>query len=160
MKKYLITLLLAVTAFTTAHAQFEEGKKYVGATLSGLGLSYSPNSKFSLGIGANGGYMVDKNWMLIADLGFNYTFKDLQQFNLGAKCRYYIEQNGIFASMGVQYIHLAKSTNDIQLTPEVGYCFFLTKNLVLDPSIYYDISLTHFSNLSKVGLKVGISVLF
>ena len=53
-----------------------------------------------------------------------------------------------------------KNFNDFQITPEVGYCYFLNKTVTLEPSIYYDMSLSSFSKKSKLGLRVGIGLYF
>lgn len=160
MKKLLFTLLLTVIGVSSASAQFEKGKKYIGATTNSAGLSYSKAEKFSLGVGVNGGYMFEEGWMAIAEAGFNYSNKDMQEFYAGAKCRYLIEQNGIFLQAGVKYVHHAPSFNDVQITPEVGYCFFLNRHLTIEPSLYYDISLSEFTDKSKTGLKIGLAWYF
>lgn len=160
MKKALLSLLFALVGMASASAQFEAGKKYLGVGLDGIGISYSEHNKFHIGFGAKAGYMIDDDMMLIGDLGFNYEYKDAQQVVIGGAFRYFIEQNGIFLQGGVHYLHEAPSVNDLQITPEVGYCFFLNRHLTVEPSVYYDISLGHFSNMSKFGLKIGLGWYF
>lgn len=160
MKKLLFTLLLAVLGFGSASAQFEKGKMYLGATTNSAGLSYSKNEKFKLNAGVNAGYMFEEAWMAIAEVGFDYSNKDMQTFNIGAKCRYLIEQNGIFLQLGAKYLHGAPNFNDVQITPEVGYCFFLNRHLTVEPSLYYDMSLSDLAEKSKTGLKVGLAWYF
>lgn len=160
MKKLLFTLLLAVLGISSASAQFEKGKMYLGATTNSAGLSYSKNEKFTIGAGVNGGYMFEDGWMAIAEAGFNYSNKDLQNFYLGTKCRYLIEQNGVFLQLGAKYLHGAPNYNDVMITPEVGYCFFLNRHLTIEPSLYYDMSLSDFTEKSKTGLKVGLAWYF
>ena len=160
MKKIIFTLLLAFVGIGSASAQFEKGKCYLGATTNAAGLSYSKKSEFGFNLGVNGGYMFEEAWMALAELGFDYHNSDLQQFYIGAKCRYLIEQNGLFLQLGAKFLHGAPNFNDIQLTPEVGYCFFLNHYLTVEPSLYYDVSLTDFSQSSKVGLKVGLAWYF
>lgn len=160
MKKLLITMLLAIVGVGSASAQFEIGKKYLGATTNSAGLSYSDATKFQIGAGVNAGYMFEQDWLAIAEAGFDYSNKDMQSFYLGAKCRYLIEQNGIFLQGGVKYLHSAPSFNDVQITPEVGYCFFLNRHLTVEPSFYYDMSLSDFTKKSKAGLKIGLGWYF
>lgn len=160
MKKLLFTLLLVTFGIGTASAQFEKGKKYIGATTNSAGLSYSKDTKLSLGLGINAGYMFEEAWMAIAEAGFNYTHKDMQQFYIGAKCRYLIEQNGLFLQAGLKYVHEAPSFNDLQITPEIGYVFFLNHNLTVEPSLYYDISTYDFDHHSKAGVKIGLAWYF
>ena len=64
MKK-LIMMLAVLTATLTASAQFEQGKLYFGSSLSSLDLSYSGSSKLNLGMGAQAGYLVDDNLMVL-----------------------------------------------------------------------------------------------
>ena len=57
MKK-IAMLIMALALTLTANAQFEKGKKYVGASLTGLNLSYRGMDDLSLGLQANGGYFL------------------------------------------------------------------------------------------------------
>ena len=59
----------------------------------------------------------------------------------------------------LEKINAAKN-NSINLTPEVGYCFYVNHFLSLEPSLYYNISLNDFSDSSKVGLKLGLGFYF
>lgn len=160
MKKVLFTMLLALVGATSAQAQFESGKKYLGVGIDGVGISYSQHSKLHFGLGAHAGYMIEDNFMLLGDLGFNYEKKDAQQVVIGGAGRYYIEQNGIFLQVGAHYLHEAPNFNDFTITPEVGYCFFVNGHLAIEPSVYYDVSVTSFSDKSKFGLKLGLGWYF
>ena len=153
-------MLLVLVGVASASAQFERGKKYLGVGLDGIGISYSEYNKLHIGIGAHAGYMIYDDFMLIGDLGFNYEKKDAQNVVIGGSGRYYIRQNGIFLQLGAHYVHEFPSFNDFQLTPEVGYCFFTGKHLTIEPSVYYDISVTDFSDKSKFGLKIGLGWYF
>ena len=152
--------MLFMFSFTASFAQFEEGKIYLGTSFDGAGLSYSETTKLTIGVGANAGYMFMRDWLAIGEAGFNYSNKDLQELYVGAKCRYFIEQNGLFLQGGVKYLHRVGGYNDLQLTPEVGYCFFLNKNLTVEPSVYYDMSLSDFSDKSRFGIKIGLGLYF
>lgn len=160
MKKVLLSMLLAFMGVTGAFAQFEAGKMYLGADLQGIGLSYSEYNKFHIGVDGHAGYMVEDNWMLLADVGFNYEKSDAQQVTLGGAGRFYFQQNGIFLQLGAHYLHEAKSFNDFIITPEIGYCFFLNGHIAIEPSVYWDMSITNFSRKSKFGLKVGLGWYF
>lgn len=160
MRKLLFTALIALFTVTSASAQFEKDKWYVNASFSDFGLSYSEITDFALNVGLNAGYMVEDDWMLMAEVGLDCSNSDCNSVFAGAKCRYYIEKNGLFLSLGCKWIHMKKSINDFQVTPEFGYCFFLNKNVTIEPSLYYDISCTEFSDYSKVGLKVGLGIFF
>ena len=41
---------------------------------------------------------------------------------------------------------------------EVGYAFFLSRTVTVEPSIYYNQSFKEHSDYSKIGLKIGIGV--
>ena len=160
MKKVLLTLVLFAALASSAYAQFEQGKKYVGASLSSAGMSYSDYDEFALGLNFTGGYMFMQDWMLLGEFGFDIRRGDLQELYLGAKARYYIEQNGLFLSAGLRYLHHFDNFNDLQLTPEVGYCFFLGKYVSVEPALYYDMSLSDFSHKSKAGIRIGFGYYF
>ena len=160
MKKIIFTLFLAIVGIGSASAQFEKGKYYLGATTNAAGLSYSKNSKLGINLGVNAGYMFEEAWMAIGEVGFDFHNSDLKEFYAGAKCRYLIKQNGLFLQLGAKFLHAAPNFNDVQITPETGYCFFLNRHLTIEPSLYYDVSLTDFSDKSKVGVKIGFAWYF
>ena len=158
MKKLMLSLLMLL-ATVTVSAQFEKGTKYVSASVSGLGLSYSAAEKFTVGLDATAGYFVKQSWMLYGKLGYNHT-RYMDDFNIGAGARYYFTQNGIYLGLGLQYAHATKSINNIHLCPEVGYAFDLNRFITIEPAVYYNMSLNDFADGSKVGLKVGIGLYF
>ena len=96
MKKLAIAALALVVS-TAAHAQFESGKQYIGASMTGLNLSYNGSQELNLGIQAKAGYFVEDDWMLLGQVEYNHSglegVKDY--FSVGAQARYYIEQNGL-----------------------------------------------------------------
>ena len=158
MKKLFFTAILAILSVASASAQFEKGKIYGGASASGLGISYSSISDFNFGFSALGGYMFADDWMGLAELSYeNYEY---EAFSIGVSCRYYIVQNGLYLSLGAKYYDNFNWYNDFYFTPEVGYSFFLNKHVTLEPSIYYNISLSDFSDKSRFGIKVGIGFFF
>ena len=159
MKKVFLTLLLAVIS-TGAFAQFGKGTKYVSTSISGLNLNYNKNSEFTLGLQASGGYFVCDSWMLLGQLGWDHR-KNFNDFTIGAAGRYYIEQNGIYLNLGLKYQHIGPTVaNNIYLTPEVGYCFYLNRHVSVEPALYYDMCLNEYSNFSTVGLKIGFGFYF
>ena len=64
MKKKLLAMAVALLATTAANAQFEQGKTYIGGSLTGLNAKYTGEDKFCLGIQAQGGYFVADDLML------------------------------------------------------------------------------------------------
>ena len=160
MKKVFMALLLATVGVASASAQFEKGKIYGGASASGLGISYSETTKFTFGLEALAGYMFADDLMAMAEVGCDYHNSETQSLSLGVRCRYYIVQNGLFLSLGAKYLHEFKDYNDFYITPEVGYSFFLNHNVRLEPSVYYNMSLSKFGDKSRFGIKVGIGFFF
>lgn len=160
MKKLFMAIAFATISATSAFAQFEKGKLYGGASLSGFDMSYSETTKFSLGLDVAAGTMIAQDWLLIGELGYLYQNSDTQTFSIGAKCRYYIEQNGLFLSLGAKYLHMFKDYNDFYLTPEVGYCLFLNQSVMLEPSVYYNMSLSDFDDKGRFGIKIGLGFFF
>lgn len=158
MKK-LAVVALGLMMSVAAHAQFESGKKYCGASLTGLNLSYNGSEDLNLGLQAKAGYFLEDDMMLVAQAEYKHTglegVKDYWAF--GGQGRYYIEQNGIYLGAGVKLIHTG-SYNDVMPGLEVGYAFFIGKQVTLEPAVYYDQSFKNHSEYSTVGLKLGIGI--
>lgn len=158
MKKIILSLLLAAISLG-ASAQFEQGTKYVGASMTGLGLGYSKNSDFYIGFQANAGYFVSDGWMLYGDIGFESQNGECS-VDLGVAGRYYMQQNGLYFSGAFKYKHIDPWINVVYLTPEIGYCFYLNDHVSIEPAIFCDMSLNHFKDFTKLGLKVGFGYYF
>lgn len=158
MKKCL-TLLLLFVATLSAHAQFEQGTKYVGASLSGLNLSYSSNAKFNLGLDAEAGYFIADCVMLKANVGYEHAHES-DKVRVGAGARYYFRQNGIYLGAGAEYSHDPELKNDIMIPVEVGYAFYLNHYITIEPAVYYKMSLHDFGGNSTVGARIGIGYYF
>lgn len=157
--KKIAVVALGLMVSVGAHAQFESGKQYCGASLTGLNLSYNGSEELSLGIQAKAGYFFEDDMMLLAQA--EYKHSDLEgvkdYWALGAQGRYYIEQNGIYLGAGMKLIHTG-SYNDVMPGVEVGYAFFVSKQVTIEPAVYYDQSFKNHSDYSTVGVKVGIGI--
>lgn len=158
MKKILL-LMCMVLGTLTANAQFAQGTKYVSASLSGLGLSYSSNQKFRLGVDATAGYFLADCLMLKGNVTYDHT-KEIDDISVGAGLRYYFDQCGVFMGAGADYVHYTPSDNDVQIPVEVGYAFFVNRFITIEPSIYYKMSLDSFSQKSTVGVRIGLGFYF
>ena len=88
MKKTLLSIVLMLAGCLCASAQFEQGKKYIGASLSNIDLSYNKARDFNFGMNLNGGYFLDDEFLVKADLGYAYESKT-HAFNAAAGARYY-----------------------------------------------------------------------
>ena len=157
--KKIAVVALGLMVSVGAHAQFESGKQYCGASLTGLNLSYNGSEELNLGIQAKAGYFLEDDMMLLAQAEYKHSGLDgvKDYWALGAQGRYYIEQNGIYLGAGVKLIHTG-SYNDVMPGVVVGYAFFISKQVTIEPAVYYDQSFKNHSNYSTVGLKVGIGV--
>lgn len=158
MKK-LILVVVMLLSVASARAQFEVGTKYVGAGLTGLGLSYSNGAKFQMGLSAEAGYFFADSWMVKGTIGYDHKYKS-DQVNIGAGVRYYFPQNGIFLGTGLSYDHYTPNLNSVAVPIEVGYCFYLNHHVALEPAVYYKVSLNNFADCSTVGLRVGFGYFF
>ena len=157
--KKIAVVALGLMVSVGAHAQFESGKQYCGASLTGLNLSYNGSEELSLGIQAKAGYFFEDDMMLLAQAEYKHSglegVKDY--WALGAQGRYYIEQNGIYLGAGMKLIHTG-SYNDVMPGVEVGYAFFVSKQVTIEPAVFYDQSFKNHSDYSTVGVKVGIGI--
>ncbi len=157
-----ITFIVMAVAFTlSAHAQFEQGKKYVSASFSGFDVVYNGLSDLNAGIQAKGGYLVEDNLMLLGSVGYNHIGSDddtPDRFSLGVQGRYYIIQNGIYLGVGATYKHANHNYNDLMPSVELGYAFFINRIVTIEPSVYYEQSINDHSKYSNVGLRLGLGL--
>ena len=165
MKKALLSLALLLTGGLCANAQFEQGKKYIGASLSNVNLNYSKAKDSNFGMNLNGGYFLDDEFLVRGELGYNYEGKT-NALNLQAGARYYFERNGIFvgAAGELQWReHYGPRNHGKTLvsTPvELGYAFFINRHVTVEPSVYYKVCYNEFKDFSEVGFKIGFGVYF
>ena len=162
MKKVLLIMFLAVMTVTNGYAQFEQGKKYVGASMSGLELSYSDMEDFRLGFQAQAGYFCMDNWMLSTHLAYGYDGSADAKHNVsvGAGTRYYFDDWGVFLGANVNFVHQFHNCNDVRPGVEFGYAFFLNGHVTIEPAVYYEHSFKNNTDFSKCGLRIGFGYYF
>lgn len=158
MKK-IIVLITALLLTITASAQFEKNKVYAGASLTGLELNYNGSNELKFGVNAMAGFFPADNLMLYGQAGFEHPGKDLDNtLNLGVGGRYYITQNGIFLGANAKYVHANSSYNDFMPGVEIGYAFFISHTVTIEPAIYYQQSFKRHSDYSTIGLRIGFGI--
>ena len=161
MKKIFVLLVVLATALT-ANAQFEKGKAYLGASLSGFDIS-SQAKKFHLGVNVKAGYLFMDNLMALGVVEFNSQKNfDILTTQIGAGARYYFESCGIYLGALAKYAHVkANESSFSDFRPEIhaGYCFFLGKHVTLDPEVYFEHSFKD-SDYSGLGVRIGLGVYF
>lgn len=166
MLKKISMMVVALTMAIAAQAQysnnrltpFYEDKYYVGASFTGFDLNYSGLEDFKLGVSAQAGYFLFDNWMASGQIAYNSNGKAPDYFSLGAGLRYYIEQNGLFLGANVNYLHANTNFNDVQPGIEVGYAYFLSRTVTVEPSVYYHQSFKDHSNYSNLGFKITFGI--
>ena len=148
MKKLLMAavgLMMAMSVnaqyLNSSEKVFYEGKWMIGASTSGLDLSWHKGQKWNLSLDAKAGYLYGRS-----------------SVNVGAGLRYYIEENGIYVGAGCKYAH-TDGIDDLLPEANVGYAFFLSRHITIEPEIYYELS-TKCSDYSGVGLKLGFALYF
>ena len=146
MNKKIILLVTALMITLGANAQFQEGKGYLGASLTGLDLHYNAADGLNIGLELKAGYFALDNFMLLGTLSAEHN---------GA--RYYIMQNGLYLGLNGKFIHANHNYNDLMPGIEIGYAFFINRSVTIEPSLYYDHSFKG-SNYSTVGLKLGLGI--
>ena len=160
MRKKIMSVAVALLCSLAANAQFEEGKVYIGGSLTGLNMKYTGSDKFSYGVQAQAGYFVADDLMLLGQTSFEHSGNDAvdDKFTAGVGGRYYIEQNGIYLGVNCKFVHAGKNFNDVMPGVEVGYSFFLNNSVTVEPAIYYDQSFKNHSDYSTIGLRLGVGV--
>ncbi len=160
MIKKLLIAVAAVLLSTTANAQFERSKIFIGSSLTGLDLSYNGKNKTDFGLQAQTGYFFSDNLMALAQAQYQHYGNEANadEIMFGVGGRYYITQNGVFLGASCKFVHAYHNYNDFRPSLEAGYAFFLSKTVTVEPAIYYDQSFKKHSDFSTIGLKVGIGV--
>ena len=165
MKKIMmatIALLMAISAnaqyLNDSGTPFAQNKWYVGASLSGFDLDYHKCQDWHIGLQANGGYLVADNWMITAQLAYQKYTDVPAATQLGAGLRYYFDNCGVYVGAIAKYAH-QDDFSDFRPELSVGYAYFLTGKLTVEPEVYYEHS-TKSSDYSGFGLRVGFGLYF
>jgi hypothetical protein len=160
MRKKIALLATAFAMAVTANAQFQQGKGYIGASLTGLDIHYNGAEKFNLGLEAKGGYLFMDNLMALAGVGYEHSGREdvADKLSVSVGARYYIIQNGLYLGINGKWIHANHNYNDVMPGAEVGYAFYINRSVTIEPAVYYDHSFRKHSDYSTIGLKVGIGV--
>ncbi len=154
MKK-IAFIVIALVMSVAANAQFEKGKAYLGASLSGFDIS-SQAKKFHVGFDVKAGYTLADNLMAVGQASYNHLQDADDTYSFGVGGRYYIVQNGLYLGGSVKYKH-AKGYNDWMPGMQLGYAFFISRTVTIEPELYFDFSTKHF-DYSCYGLRIGIGV--
>lgn len=157
IRKSIVTAMFAFMASVSANAQFEQGKVYIGASLSGLNLSYNGSEKAKFGVEAKGGYMVDDNVMLTGEVAYSKQHEMPFSIGLGVGGRYYMVQNGLYLGASVSYKHY-DDFSDLQPSVQLGYAYFLSRTVTIEPELYYIQSFKNHSDFSTIGVRIGVGV--
>ena len=153
--KRIAFIVVALVMSVAANAQFEQGKGYIGASMSGIDIS-NQTKEFHLGLNAQLGYMFQDNLLALGTLGWDHWDKSGDSFVLGAGARYYIEQNGLYLGGSLKYKH-AEQYDDLLPGVQLGYAFFLGRTVTLEPELYFDMSTKKF-DYTCYGVRVGIGI--
>lgn len=156
MKKIAI-ILMALLMSVASHAQFDKSKIFVGGALTNLDLSYNGIQKGRIGLQGKVGYFLDDNLMADAHLAYEKQ-KDFPFFiSGGLGIRYYLEENGLFFGASTTYKH-SRSYNDLMPSVQVGYAFFISRTVTIEPEIYYEQSIKCHKDYSTLGLRIGVGI--
>ena len=160
MRKKVALFVAAFLMTLAANAQFQQGKGYIGASLTGLDLNYNGLNGFNLGAEAKAGYLFSDNLMLLGMAAYQPNGSEgvPDYFMAGAGLRYYIVQNGLYLGVNGKYVHANTNYNDVLPGVEVGYAFYINRSVTIEPAIYYDQSLKKHSDYSTIGAKIGLGI--
>ena len=156
MKKIAL-FVVALVMSVAANAQFEQGKGYLGASLTNVDLSYNGLNKGHFVLGAKAGYLIADDWMLTGQLDYQKTKDVPYSLTLGPGIRYYIQQNGLYMGASALFKH-ADDYNDFMPSIQIGYAFFISRTVTFEPEIYYEHSFKDHSNYSTAGIRLGVGI--
>ena len=151
-------IVVALVMSVAANAQFEKGKGYLGASLSGFDIG-SQAKQFHIGLDAKVGYLFADNLMGLVEVGYKHVEDTPDNYTLGASGRYYIVQNGLYLGAGLKYKH-AEDYNDLLPGAHIGYAFFVSRTVTIEPEVYYNQSLKNHGDYSGFGFRIGIGIYF
>jgi len=157
MRKKIMMMAAALMFSVASFAQFEEGKFYANASLSGFDLHYNKGEKWNMELGSKVGYMAADCLMLLANVDYAYHQNDFNTLSLGVGGRYYIVQNGLYLGAGANYVHRNGGYNDFMPNAQVGYAFFLNDKITLEPELYYKQSFKNH-DFSGVGFRLSVGI--
>ena len=166
MKRRILMLLIGLVVMSAANAQylndservFTQGKWYGGLSASGFDLNYHKAAKWSIDLDAKGGYFVADDWLVLGNLGYQNQTYGSSTFSIGAGVRYYIEQNGLYGGLGASFVH-AGGIDDFKPELNVGYAYFLTRNITIEPEVYFQMS-TEDDAYNGFGFRLGFGIYF
>lgn len=169
MKKLFLAIMVAMS--TVTFAQTQKGNYLIETETTfnqqdvntGIGYYSTKNGDKKLNVGVSGGYFVAKNLALKAGVGYGTTIYDSNTlssvWSYRAGAEYYI--NGL---VPVQVTWSGASVKNLKYDPsyistQVGYAWFVNKNLLVKPFVRYDIALTNHYN-DGFGVGVGFGYIF
>lgn len=167
MKKKIAMFIVGILMSVAGNAQsqndelvFNKGKMYANAQLSGLNLNYTSYDKFKFNAGVKAGYMISNDFMVLAhgQLGLTSNDYDTNEFRIGGGARYYIEQNGLYLGAMASWAYKTDIFNDFRPEVNVGYAFFISRTVTIEPEIYYEQSFVNHSKYSGAGLRIGVGI--
>ena len=164
MKKLLMAavgLMMAMSVnaqyLNSSEKVFYEGKWMIGASTSGLDLSWHKGQKWNLSLDAKAGYLIVDDWMITGTLGYNAQTDCSSSIKVGAGIRYYFESCGVYVGALCNYLH--RGGDDFRPELNVGYAYFLSRHITIEPEAYYEYSTESHGNRG-FGVRVGFGLYF
>lgn len=159
MKRLALLVCLLVSTLA-AQAQFEKGKWFVNPSITGLNLSYNTGTeKAHFGLEAKGGAFLLDNVALLVNAGASWQGGGADRYKVGVGGRYYFDKVGVYVGADVHLNHWKDGgfkTTRVGFGAEVGYAFFLSHSVTIEPAAYWDVN----KDRSDFGLKVGFGFYF
>ncbi len=155
MKKLLLTLAIAVTGFTAANAQIQEGNVLMGTNISNISFGLDKPNVFSFNLNPKAAWFIADGIALGGDVSFGLETQKRAgtgiNYGVGALGRYYsgetsgdVVKNSMFfgeATVGISGINPAGtigSTNGLGFSFGPGFTYFVTKSIGLETLLKYN----------------------
>lgn len=142
MKKILAIVCMFVATLT--FAQTQAGQSFVGVRATNLGFS-TTDGQTSVAVGADVGHFVANNLAVVGNVGFQIADtrnSETSGFAYGAGLKYYL---GGVVPVQVDWNGTAVGGDNrvyrSNVGTSLGYAFFLTPKVSLEPTLRYNISL-------------------
>ncbi|OAQ37979.1 hypothetical protein A5893_16560 [Pedobacter psychrophilus] len=154
MKKVLLTIAMAVVAFTITQAQIQKGNVLMGANISNINFGLDKPNVFSFNLNPKVAWFVADGVALGTDLNFGLqTAKNAGtdiNYGIGALGRYYsgetsgevVKNSMLFgeATVGISGVNpsIGGSTNGLGFSFGPGFTYFITNSIGLEALLKYN----------------------
>ena len=176
MKRIAHIIVLLLLPVSTLMAQTEKGYWMINPHLSTFGISgtdtdHKKPNRFNFGLGFKGGTFIYDDLLVSFGAGYNLDMQKKQwkenSLQLNGAVKYYFFSH-LFLGAEIGYEHnwtnyigstqKTQKSNYYYVGADLGYAIFITRNISVDPALYWKYSF--IDRLNQYGFRLGFSLYF